>query len=84
MENSIGEIYIDNELYVERNEPEAYRHKHFPKPPKISLDELWLAMEEARVTMFITVKSILYHCYSLEDARLSISQMRNNRPEYWR
>jgi len=67
-----------------RNEPEAYRHKHFPKPTKITLDEIWLAMEEARVKMFITVKSILCHCYSLEDARLSISQMRVHRPEYFR
>lgn len=85
MMNSTGEIYIDNELFQYRNSPEAYRTQHFPKPVKtLTLDEIWYLMEHAKVTFPITVKSILCHAYNFEDARLSLEQLRCNRPEYWR
>ncbi len=85
MQNAIGEIYIDNELYVERNEPEAYRRQHFTKPVKtLTLDDIWYLMEHAKVTMPLTVFTTLKHCYNFDDCLNSISQLRVHRPEYFR
>ena len=66
-----------------RNPVEAYRKQHFPKPPALPRSEIGRLMKEAKVKRTHTVRSILFHCYSVDNALNSLEALKRNCKEYW-